>query len=94
MALDRHMSALGAVLLGTVSAVGGGAIRDLLTGSVPVVLRHDVSAAVATATGATVTVVALRCNAPRPVAAALGVTACAALSLVAMYLGWRLPPLS
>lgn len=93
VALDRRMSTLGAVLLGTVSAVGGGAIRDLLTGAVPVVLRHDVSA-VATATGATVTVIALRCGAPRPVAAALGVIACAALSLVATYLGWRLPPLS
>ncbi|MGD9986686.1 trimeric intracellular cation channel family protein [Pseudonocardia sp.] len=93
IALDRHMSTLGAVLLGTVSAVGGGAIRDLLTGSLPVVLRHDVGA-VATALGATVTVAALRCNAPRPVAAALGVVTCAALSLVATYLGWRLPPLT
>ncbi|MDT7698965.1 MAG: hypothetical protein QOJ30_1290, partial [Pseudonocardiales bacterium] len=39
-ALDRRMSVLGAVLLGTVSAVGGGVVRDLLTGIVPLALRH------------------------------------------------------
>ncbi|GAY08378.1 trimeric intracellular cation channel family protein [Pseudonocardia sp. N23] len=93
IALDRHMSTLGAVLLGTVSAVGGGVIRDMMTGAVPVALHHDVSA-VATAAGATVTVVALRCRAPRPLAAVSGVVTCAVLSLVATYLGWRLPAMT
>jgi uncharacterized membrane protein YeiH len=92
-ALDRRMSVLGAVLLGTVSAVGGGVVRDLLTGIVPLALRHDVSA-VAAAAGAAVTVVALRCRAPRPVAGVLGVAACATLSLVATAQGWRLPALT
>ncbi|MFC4946345.1 trimeric intracellular cation channel family protein [Pseudonocardia sp. GCM10023141] len=92
IALDRGTSVLGAVVLGTVSAIGGGVIRDLLTGTVPLALRHDVSA-VAAAAGAAATVIALRCRAPRSVAAVLGVVVCASLSMVATAQGWRLPAL-
>ncbi len=39
-ALDYGLSPLSAALLGTISGIGGGVIRDLLSGRVPVVLRQ------------------------------------------------------
>ncbi|RTL71028.1 MAG: trimeric intracellular cation channel family protein [Pseudonocardiaceae bacterium] len=93
VALGRHMSSLGAILLGTISAVGGGVIRDIMTGDVPMVMRHD-TAAVAAAAGATVTVVTMRLGVRSQVAAVLGATTCVGLSLAATYLGWRLPGLT
>uniref|UniRef100_UPI0015F05EFE trimeric intracellular cation channel family protein n=1 Tax=Pseudonocardia pini TaxID=2758030 RepID=UPI0015F05EFE len=43
-AVDHGMSPLLAALLGTVSGVGGGVMRDVLLGGVPLVLRSDVYA--------------------------------------------------
>ncbi|MGD9986685.1 trimeric intracellular cation channel family protein [Pseudonocardia sp.] len=93
VALERHMSSLGAILLGTISAVGGGVVRDIMTGTVPSVMRHDVSA-VAAAAGATVTVVTLRLGVRSQVAAVLGAATCVGLALAATCLGWRLPGLA
>jgi len=89
-ALDFRMRSLAAVLLGAMSAVGGGVIRDVLLGTVPSALRGDVCA-VAALCGAGVTVVALRSGVRRGVAAALGVGTCVAISLLSTTLGWHLP---
>ncbi|HEY0815513.1 MAG TPA: TRIC cation channel family protein [Pseudonocardia sp.] len=89
-ALDCRMRSLAAVLLGAMSAVGGGLIRDVLLGAVPAVLRSDVSA-VAALCGAGVTVVALRWGVSRGAAATFGVASCLAISLLSMTLGWHLP---
>jgi uncharacterized membrane protein YeiH len=43
-ALDFGMGAAQAVLLGALTAVGGGTLRDVLTGRVPVVLRSELYA--------------------------------------------------
>lgn len=56
-ALDYETGALAAVLLGVVTAVGGGALRDVLAGQVPEVLRRELYA-VPALIGATVVVVA------------------------------------
>jgi uncharacterized membrane protein YeiH len=57
-ALDFGVGPGQAVLLGAVTAVGGGTLRDVLTGRVPVVLRSDLYAipALAAATVVAVTV--------------------------------------
>ncbi len=92
-ALDFRMPALAAVMLGTVSAVGGGVIRDVLLGGVPGALRTDMCT-VAAVCGGTATVLALRLGRSRATAAALGVATCAAVSLVSAVQGWQLPPIA
>jgi uncharacterized membrane protein YeiH len=46
-ALDHGMNSLLAVLLGTITAVGGGVVRDILLNVVPVVLRANIYAVAA-----------------------------------------------
>jgi uncharacterized membrane protein YeiH len=92
-ALDFRMRPLAAVMLGAVSAFGGGVIRDVLLGGVPAALRTDMCA-VAAVCGGTVTVLALRLGQSRATAAALGFATCAAVSLVSAVQGWHLPPVA
>lgn len=56
-ALDFDTGALAAVILGVITAVGGGALRDVLAGQVPEVLRRELYA-VPALMGATLVVVA------------------------------------
>jgi uncharacterized membrane protein YeiH len=46
-ALDAGVPAVGACLVGMLTAIGGGLVRDLLTGEIPVVLHRDIYAVVA-----------------------------------------------
>lgn len=89
-ALDRRLNALAAVLLGTITAVGGGATRDVLLGHVPVVLKAHIYAVAAVA-GATVVVLAIRRGVPRPAAMAIGAAACFFLRMVSVWENWNLP---
>lgn len=56
-ALDHDAGALAAIFLGVITAVGGGALRDVLAGQVPEVLRRELYA-VPALIGATLIVVA------------------------------------
>lgn len=58
-ALDFAVGAGQAVILGAITAVGGGTLRDVLTGRVPVVLRSELYAIPALA-AATVVVITVR----------------------------------
>ncbi|WP_341719708.1 trimeric intracellular cation channel family protein [Micromonospora sp. FIMYZ51] len=48
-ALDAQVPPVGAVLIGMITAIGGGLVRDLLTGEIPVVLRREIYAVAALA---------------------------------------------
>ncbi|WP_319461038.1 trimeric intracellular cation channel family protein [Micromonospora sp. RTP1Z1] len=48
-ALDAHVPAVGACMIGMITAIGGGLGRDLLTGEIPVVLRREIYAVAALA---------------------------------------------
>jgi uncharacterized membrane protein YeiH len=89
-ALDYRVPPLGAILLGGVTAVGGGVTRDVLTAHVPLVLRADVYATAALA-GAAVLVVALRLKVPQPAATGLGIAVCFGLRVLAYVYHWNLP---
>jgi uncharacterized membrane protein YeiH len=89
-ALDARIHPLSAVLLGTITAVGGGTIRDLLLTQVPAILRVDVYATAALF-GATVLVVTRRLGLPRTLAAVLGGLACFGLRMLAIAQHWQLP---
>lgn len=83
-ALDAGMGVTQAVILGAITAVGGGTLRDVLTGRVPVVLRRELYA-IPALLAAAVVVIADRAGAPS-VAAALGA---AVLCFVVRMLGMR-----
>jgi len=79
-----------AVLMGGITGVGGGTVRDLLLAHVPTVLRSDIYAVAALA-GAAVMVVGLRIGfAPTPTTIAGAIT-CFALRIIAVWRHWNLP---
>ncbi len=55
-ALDYGVPAVGACLLGVTTGIGGGMLRDVLTGEIPVVLRREVYALASLAGAIAVTV--------------------------------------
>jgi len=79
-----------AMLMGTVTGVGGGVIRDILLARVPLVLRADIYATAAFF-GALVVIVARRAGVPPGWAAVVGGVACFALRMMAVVFGWHLP---
>lgn len=74
-ALDYGMGLLPAVLLGAVTGVGGGTVRDVLLGRVPAVLHSELYA-IPALLGAAVTVLAVSAGAYGAVAALLAAALC------------------
>ncbi|ABC82941.1 trimeric intracellular cation channel family protein [Anaeromyxobacter dehalogenans] len=89
-ALVYHLGPLPAALLGTLTGIGGGVVRDLLVAEVPTVLRAEVYAVAALA-GATVVVVGSWLGIPSPIATTAGALLCFGLRFMALRRGWRLP---
>jgi uncharacterized membrane protein YeiH len=79
-----------AALLGVLTGVGGGMLRDLLIAQVPTVLRAELYAVAALA-GAVVVVVGHVLNFPPTATAIAGATLCLGIRLIAIRRGWRLP---
>jgi uncharacterized membrane protein YeiH len=90
LALGAGMHPLTAVLLGTITGVGGGTIRDILLNQVPVILQANIYA-VAAALGAGVMVWLVHRGWPRSQAMAVGAVACFTLRIVSVWQGWSLP---
>jgi uncharacterized membrane protein YeiH len=88
--LDFGTSALTASLLGMLTGVGGGVVRDVLLNDTPRVLVGEVYA-VAALLGATVAVVAERRGMARWLAMAAGGAACFALRTISAWQDWSLP---
>jgi uncharacterized membrane protein YeiH len=79
-----------AILLGTITGVGGGTVRDVLLAQVPSVLRADVYATAALA-GSAVMIAGCKARMPREWAAALGGTICFLLRVISVWQHWNLP---
>ncbi|TWD83814.1 putative membrane protein YeiH [Kribbella amoyensis] len=89
-ALEVGLSPLSAAMLGTISGIGGGVIRDVLSGRVPVVLRSEIYATPAFL-GAGIVVLASAFDYDAlwvPFAAAV---VCFLIRLVAIRRGWNAP---
>jgi uncharacterized membrane protein YeiH len=89
-ALDFGLNPLSAVMLGAVTAVGGGVMRNVLLDEIPPVLQADVYATAALL-GATVMVLASLAGVTRSRAMAAGAAACFALRMLAIWFDWNLP---
>jgi uncharacterized membrane protein YeiH len=89
-ALGAGVPAVGACLIGMLTAIGGGLARDLLTGDIPAVLQRDIYAIVALAGAVAVTILWWLGQAtPLP----LGVTSVmiTGVRLLALYRRWSAP---
>ena len=89
-AVDYGLEPLPAALLGMVTGIGGGMIRDVLAGSVPVIFEGVVYATPALV-GAAVAVLLDRTDLPLVVVAAAGFSTCLGFRLLALVRGWRAP---
>lgn len=78
------------VVMGGITGVGGGAVRDMLLDRVPMVLRGDVYATAALF-GAAVTVICLRLKVRPAIASSAGIVCCFVLRMLAVHFHWNLP---
>lgn len=89
-ALVFHLGPVPAALLGMLSGIGGGVVRDLLVAEVPAVLRAEIYAVAALA-GASVVVAGSWLGMPSSVATTAGALLCFVLRIMSLRRGWRLP---
>lgn len=89
-ALDFHLGPVTAMMLGMLTGVGGGMVRDVLSAEVPSVLRGDIYAVAALA-GAAVVVVGRALHLPSAPVSLVGAALCFGLRFVAIRRGWQLP---
>jgi uncharacterized membrane protein YeiH len=92
-ALEYEIHPAMAVVMGGITGVGGGTVRDLLLVQVPTVLHADVYATAALL-GAAILVAGLKLNLPRVAVGVAGGLACFLLRMTAVALHWNLPKVS
>jgi uncharacterized membrane protein YeiH len=89
-ALEHGLGPLPAALMGVVTAVGGGVVRDLLAGRVPVVLRSELYATPALV-GALLAVAGDMTTVPTWAFAILAAALATTWRLVSVWRGWHAP---
>jgi uncharacterized membrane protein YeiH len=89
-ALDAGLGPLPSALMGLLTAIGGGILRDILAGRVPVVLRGELYATPALV-GAGLVVAGLEAGAGAVVVAVPAALVCLLWRLLAMRRGWNAP---
>lgn len=90
--MDAGFSVAASAVLGGLSAVGGGIVRDVLAQEVPVVFRADSQLyAIPAAGGALLTAVSWQADWHGPVTVVATVTLVMAVRLGSLHFGWRAP---
>jgi uncharacterized membrane protein YeiH len=89
-ALALGLNPVMASLLGMLTGIGGGMVRDILVAEVPIVLRADIYALAALAAAAVV-VSGQFLQIPPTATTIVGALLCFGLRLLAIRRGWRLP---
>lgn len=92
IAEEQGVRPLPALLMGTLTACGGGVLRDVLSGQAPLLLRKDIYATAAIG-GIALYFLLKHLGVPLRWAFVLGMIGVAALRLAALYFGWQLPAL-
>jgi uncharacterized membrane protein YeiH len=90
IALAAGLGPVPAVLLGMLTGIGGGALRDILAAEVPLVLRSEIYA-VASLLGAIIIAVANQAQTLGLPAEILAASATFALRMVSVWRGWKIP---
>ncbi|HMG37334.1 MAG TPA: TRIC cation channel family protein [Blastocatellia bacterium] len=89
-AIERKINSFIAVLMGTITGVGGGTVRDIFLARVPAVLQVDIYAVAAMA-GAAVMVTGLKRGYSRTLMMTIGGIVCFLLRVVSVWQHWNLP---
>ena len=89
-ALAWGLGPVAAMLLGMLTGIGGGMVRDILAARIPVVLQSDLYAVAALA-GAAVVVLGVRLDLPPGPLLVVGAVLVILLRIMALRRGWRLP---
>jgi uncharacterized membrane protein YeiH len=89
-ALAFDVGAVQAVLLGAITAIGGGMLRDVLVRDIPMVLRSELYA-IPALVGATIIVVASRLGHQSPAIAIIAAAVCFLIRMVGIRFDLRLP---
>jgi uncharacterized membrane protein YeiH len=89
-ALDFRLGPVQAVLLGAITGIGGGMLRDVLLREIPIVLRHELYA-IPALLGAAVMVAAQKAGATSPVWPVLGAAVCVGVRLAGLRYGVNVP---
>ncbi|HEY0564644.1 MAG TPA: TRIC cation channel family protein [Terriglobales bacterium] len=88
-AINAGLTQLPALILGVVTAAGGGALRDVLSGRTPKIFVYGQPYAIAAIFAAVVFLVADALAVPRTVATALGGVTGFAVRILALEFGWH-----
>lgn len=89
-ALAYHLNPVMAAVLGMLTGIGGGIVRDVLLSEVPTVLRAEIYALAALA-GAAVVVAGHLLTLPSAWAAIAGAALCFGIRMLAVRRSWQLP---
>ncbi|MEZ5123291.1 MAG: TRIC cation channel family protein [Solirubrobacterales bacterium] len=89
-ALDFGLGPVQAIILGAITGIGGGILRDVLLRDVPTVLRHELYA-IPALLGAGVLVAAQEAGSDSPTFPLLGVVVCVAVRLIGLRYGVNVP---
>ena len=90
VALAAQLNPVPAALLGMLTGIGGGALRDILAAEVPLVLRSEVYA-VASLLGAIIITLANQAGVLGTPAEILAALATFVLRMVSVWRGWKIP---
>jgi uncharacterized membrane protein YeiH len=92
-AMSAGIAIPGVILIGVVNGVGGGILRDVLTGQEPLLFRAGQYYAAASIVGAAVFVALHELDQPARIPALSGITVAFALRMAAVKFNWRTTPL-
>jgi uncharacterized membrane protein YeiH len=90
IALAAGLNPVPAALLGMLTGIGGGVLRDMLAAEVPLVLRSEVYA-VASLVGAVIITLANQAQALGPPVEIVAALATFTLRMVSVWRGWKIP---
>ena len=79
-----------AILLGTVTAVGGGVIRDILLARIPVILKKEIYASAAMV-GAMLVIAGDYLRYSKEIVSAIAIIVCFGLRFLGLHFHWNLP---
>jgi uncharacterized membrane protein YeiH len=91
IARQLGLPAISVIVMGVLTGVAGGVIRDVLTNEIPLILRRGELYATAAITGVVAYLVLLRLGVPTPVPSLVGMMVIVAIRLGAIIWGLRLP---
>lgn len=91
VAVAAELPGVIAIIMGVITGVAGGVVRDILTAEIPLILRRGHLYATASITGATLYLLLVSVGVPRPLPALLGMLSVVLLRFASILWGLQLP---